>query len=336
MDPITHALLGAAVAAPRASSRKTLIFGALGALLPDIDVLTHFAANPLLFVQYHRQVTHSLLFAPLAALFLALPFHYIKKTRAEFGDIYLALLFGILSHDLLDACTSYGTQLYWPIATTRVAIDVFSIVDPFITLVLLWSVFWTWKKQNASSATWALFLLLAYFIFGNWQHTQALAAQKQMATLRQDNLSRGRVMPTFGNVFVWRSVYQTGDALQIDMIRVDPLGHWFVRQGTSMPMLKTATVQNPVLRKQLDLFSGFADGYVALFAGNTIGDLRYSATPEGLTPLWGLQFNEHSTTNPFRWQMNPPEQIETKLKNLWRDIISTKHLVPLPKEKVTL
>ena len=234
---------------------------------------------------------------------------------------------------MLDACTSYGTMLYWPFFKTRVALDALSIVDPIITVVLLLSILRTWIKQNASAATWALFFMLAYFMFGKWQHSQALEAQMQVASLRQQSISQGRVMPTLGNLFVWRSVYLTGDQIQTDMIRVDPRGFWHMRQGASMSLLKTSTVQNTALRNQLDLFSWFADGYIALFPGNLVGDMRYSDTPEGIKPLWGLQFNEHSTTNPFRWQMNRPDLFDTKLKNLWHDITSTKHLRPLPKAK---
>lgn len=331
MDPFTHALLGAAVASPRASSRKTLIIGALGGLLPDLDVLIHSPVNPLVSIEYHRHFTHSLIFAPVAALVLSLPFYYLKKTKAHFGEIFLALFLGILSHALLDACTSYGTMLYWPVAKTRVALDAISIVDPIITGVLLWSMIWTWIKQNSSPATWALFFMLAYFMFGKWQHSQALEAQTQLASLRQQPISHGRVMPTLGNVFVWRSVYLTGDQIQTDMLRIDPRGLWHMRQGTSIALLKTDTLQNQTLRSQLELFKWFADGYIALFPGNIVGDMRYSDTPEGIKPLWGLQFNEHSTSNPFRWKMNRPDHFETKLKNLWQDITSTKHLRPLPK-----
>lgn len=336
MDPFTHALVGAAIASPRASSRKCLIFGALGGLFPDIDVLIHSAANPLLFIEYHRQFTHSLAFAPVAALLLALPFHFIKKTRDHFGDFFLALLLGILSHDLLDACTSYGTQLYWPFANTRVAFDVVNIVDPIITLILLWSVFWTWKKNNSSSASWGLCFLFVYLVFGKWQNTQALAAQAQLASLREQPISHNRVMPTFGNIFVWRSIYQTGDDFQTDMIRVDPFGNQHVRQGYTQPILKIANLPNPVLKKQIELFSWFADGYIALYPGNVIGDLRYSFTPEGTTTIWGLQFNPLSSQQSLIWQQNKPKNVSDLLKSLWLDVISTKHLRALPKGKTTV
>ena len=38
---------------------------------------------------------------------------------------------GILTHGFLDACTSYGTSLFWPFSSTRVSWNVISIVDPF-------------------------------------------------------------------------------------------------------------------------------------------------------------------------------------------------------------
>ena len=45
---------------------------------------------------------------------------------------------GYATHGLLDSCTSYGTQLFWPFSDVRVAWDTMSIVDPLFT-VPYWS-----------------------------------------------------------------------------------------------------------------------------------------------------------------------------------------------------
>ena len=73
MDPITHAASGAVamLAMPnRPASRWAVPLAALAAASPDVDVL--MANTPLQFLLLHRGITHSLFFAPLLGLVLAL------------------------------------------------------------------------------------------------------------------------------------------------------------------------------------------------------------------------------------------------------------------------
>ena len=73
MDPITHAASGAVamLAMPhRPASRWAVPLAALAAASPDVDVL--MANTPLQFLLLHRGITHSLFFAPLLGLILAL------------------------------------------------------------------------------------------------------------------------------------------------------------------------------------------------------------------------------------------------------------------------
>ena len=44
---------------------------------------------------------------------------------------------GYSTHGLLDACTSYGTQLFWPFSNERISWNNISIVDPLFTIPVL-------------------------------------------------------------------------------------------------------------------------------------------------------------------------------------------------------
>ena len=44
---------------------------------------------------------------------------------------------GYATHAPLDCCTSYGTQLYWPFSSYRVAWHNVAVVDPVFSLALL-------------------------------------------------------------------------------------------------------------------------------------------------------------------------------------------------------
>src|SRR5687767_10225739 len=115
MDPVSHALLGAAgaLAIARSNLRLAALAGAAGALLPDIDVLIASDTDPLLQLEYHRQFTHSFAAAPIGAFLAAAVLWLLFRKRATLPQLYVPALAGYVSALLLDACTSYGTQLLW-------------------------------------------------------------------------------------------------------------------------------------------------------------------------------------------------------------------------------
>jgi len=137
MDPISQGTVGAVFAQSTANKNNIAKIGAIGFLAgvaPDLDVLIRSSTDPVLFLEYHRQFTHSLFFIPLGALIVsALVFPLVKKTL-NFKTTYLASFLGYATHGLLDACTSYGTLLFWPFSNERVTWNNISIVDPILTI----------------------------------------------------------------------------------------------------------------------------------------------------------------------------------------------------------
>ena len=75
MDPVSQGTVGAAFA--QSSANKTNIvkvgfIGFLAGLAPDLDILIRSESDPILFLEYHRQFTHSLFFIPFGSLIVAL------------------------------------------------------------------------------------------------------------------------------------------------------------------------------------------------------------------------------------------------------------------------
>lgn len=142
MDGLTHALLGATLAQLPSPHRcpqgrgQRLGLGALGGLFPDIDYAL-FPRWPLEFLAYwHQGPTHSLLLAPLWAGLLALVLRLHPALRIQGRGLFLFLFIGILSHDLLDALTGYGTQLLYPLSVVRFSADLLFVIDVYFTLLL--------------------------------------------------------------------------------------------------------------------------------------------------------------------------------------------------------
>ena len=75
MDPISQGTVGAAFAQSTASKNNIIRIGFIGflaALTPDLDVLIRSSDDPILFLEYHRQFSHSLFFIPFGSLFVAI------------------------------------------------------------------------------------------------------------------------------------------------------------------------------------------------------------------------------------------------------------------------
>ena len=142
MDPVSQGVLGASV--PGAVSNKkhvvaACLFGALAGMAPDVDSLIRSDTDPLLYLEFHRQFTHSLFFIPLGSLICAGALYYLlaRRWQISFKLTWLFCFLGYATHGLLDACTSYGTQLLWPFSNERFSFNTISIVDPLFTLPLL-------------------------------------------------------------------------------------------------------------------------------------------------------------------------------------------------------
>jgi membrane-bound metal-dependent hydrolase YbcI (DUF457 family) len=74
MDPVSQGTVGAAFAQGVSNKRsivKVSVVGFLAGLAPDLDVLIRSSTDPVLFLEYHRQFTHSLFFIPFGALLVA-------------------------------------------------------------------------------------------------------------------------------------------------------------------------------------------------------------------------------------------------------------------------
>ena len=136
MNPLTQSTFGGIFAQTVLSKDKLIyssIIGILAGLSPDLDILIRSSSDPLLKLEYHRQFSHSLIFIPIGAFGVSLLTHLIFRHKLSFFQNYISSFFGYATHGLLDACTSYGTQLFWPFSNHRYSWNNISIIDPILT-----------------------------------------------------------------------------------------------------------------------------------------------------------------------------------------------------------
>lgn len=141
MDSITQALLGAAVGEAilgKQIGRKGAILGAIVATIPDLDIIFLPFFSNIERISIHRGFSHSILFSIIATFILAFFLSKIKWTQyIASSRLKMFVFLALITHILLDAFTSYGTQLFLPFSNYRVSFDSINIIDPVYTVPLL-------------------------------------------------------------------------------------------------------------------------------------------------------------------------------------------------------
>jgi inner membrane protein len=236
-------------------------------MAPDLDLFVHASEDPILSWWLHRQFTHSLLFIPAGGLIVALILWIFYRRRYGFGWIYLAAAVGFATHGLLDAFTSYGTVLYWPFSSERIFWDILPIVDPVVTLFLLAGFLGSLWRRSAIPALVALLCVGAYTSLAYHQHHRGLGAQRYLAQSRGHELQHGRVMPTVGNILVWRSIYEDSGRIYADGLRLSLGGEEIVWEGGSEEKFQREKLSHvipsgSVLDRDLNRLQWFADDYL--------------------------------------------------------------------------
>ena len=141
MDSLTQIVLGASIAEATLGKKignKAIVLGAIAGTIPDLDIVTRFFVDDLSASVMHRGFSHSIIFPFVAAPILAwiLKKIYVNYSDVSFNDWLKMFFLAIITHPLLDAQTTWGTQLFWPFEL-RVAIENIFIVDPLYTLPFL-------------------------------------------------------------------------------------------------------------------------------------------------------------------------------------------------------
>ena len=298
MDLLTQGVLGAALAQAGSKQSETRLACGIGfaaGLLADVDALIRSTNDSLLTIEYHRHFTHSIFFVPLGALIAALILWPLLRKRISFKRLYVFSLLGYSLSGFIDACTSYGTHLFWPLSDERVSYHLISIVDPIFTLALIAAVVLAYRKRRAKIAQFGLMFAALYLAVGYIQMDRADSAIQQLAMQRGHTPTQLIVKPTFGNILLWRSIYKTDGRLYVDAVRMawqpkiyagDSVSQYDIDRNN--PSLDKASA----LYKDMQRFNFFSDGYIAGHPRkpNVLADMRYSIQPNGLEPLWGIEF----------------------------------------------
>ena len=301
MDPLTQGVLGATLAQScnkHSKAATAALLGFIAALIPDLDVFIRSGSDPLLFLEYHRQFTHSLVFIPVGGLLCALLVYLFLGKRLGISFKFAALFctLGYASHALLDACTSYGTELLWPFSEQRFAWNLISIIDPLYTLPLLTLVCLAVFKAKPRLAQIALLWALLYPGLGLVQRERAEAVGLLTAQQRGHQPVRLEAKPSFANLLLWKVVYESDQHYYVDAVRAGIKPRLIAGSAIKKLDIDSDLVwlsQQSQQYRDVERFRWFSNDYLAASPNNPlfISDVRYSLIPNEISPMWGIELS---------------------------------------------
>ncbi len=151
-----------------------MLWGALAQSVPDVDFIAGFWLNPAANLLAHRGFTHSLLFALLISIFLALiaeRWHRLQNISLKKWMQFFTMQ--MLIHIFIDAFNNYGVGWFEPFSHYRISFNTIFVADPFfsIWLGIAFIVLAILNRRNPKRKFWWRFgiilssLYLCYCIF---------------------------------------------------------------------------------------------------------------------------------------------------------------------------
>jgi inner membrane protein len=334
MDPLTQGLLGAAFGQAlygRALGRKAQVWGALLGMAPDLDVVAN-PMSPMAEWLWHRGPTHALWFGPVVGPLLG--FLLWKRKGGRFRDWAGLSAVALFTHPLLDAFTTYGTQLLAPFSRQRFGGDAVAIVDPLYSLVLALALaFGSWRGVSspaARRAAWAgLALSSAYVGLGLFVNQRAEAMARAQLAAEGVSVTRVSAYPTLFQLPFRRIVARSGDEVRVGWLSVlapRPIA-WERFEAASGSLVEAARET-----EEARVFEWFAMGESTPRLEPTTGgavvefdDLRYGFPGRPRDGLWGVRIRLDAAGRPSgpgeRFDRELPAPAPELLGRIWRETL---------------
>lgn len=223
MDSLTQIVLGAAVGEAvlgKKIGNRAMFWGAVAGTIPDLDVIARYLTDTITATETHRGFSHSILFAAGMAPLLGWFVHQLKK-RPDVGWRGWSWLFfwGLFTHPLLDAFTTWGTQLFWPF-DVRLAFNSIFVIDPLYTVPFLVCVIIAATRRRESLSRKRINYLGIYISTGYLMLTLVLKffAHKQVVeSLHEQQITYTKIStrPAPMNTILWNVNVDVGNTYLI-------------------------------------------------------------------------------------------------------------------------
>lgn len=233
MDILTHSLTGLFLgrAGLKRFSEQAPWILVLAANAPDIDVVT-LAGGQLNYLNYHRHLTHSLAGMPVMALLPVLAVRLFSRKPFRWLGAYGIALLAVASHLLLDLTNVYGIRLLLPFSSRWLRLDITSVVDLWIWVILLMGLAGPvlvrlvnaeiGARTKSGGRGFAIFSLLFLLLYNGGR---AVLHARAVATLESRMYAgaaprRVAALPGPVNPLAWRGLVETPDFYAVEDVNL--------------------------------------------------------------------------------------------------------------------
>ncbi len=321
MDPLTHAISGAALARAFPKQHlpaKQVFLLILLSMAPDLDIVLRPWSDEL-YLNHHRGLTHSILMLPLWSWLI---FSLLNRKSDSILPAYLIGL-ALLMHIMLDLITTFGTMILAPLSDWRASLDLVFIIDPLFSacllIPLLISLIPRFRYYARQLGIFSLVLMFSYLALAYHYQQQAIALAKSV----QHDASSYHALPLAFSPLNWQLIAQypdyyvrSGVNLQPGCTGIAPLfSQAFVERINSNRMstpdhIDWQRLANMRSVKNLSALPGtvfyewFASYPVVLEQNDEhiiFGDLAFGAGANGVDPSFELQVDLNSASQARAW-----------------------------------
>jgi len=218
MDSLTQIVLGAAVGEAvlgKKIGNKAMLYGAIAGTIPDLDVLASHFTDTVTALSIHRGFTHSIVFSVIfAPIFAYIVTRY--ETYKHFKNWCWLFFFAFITHPILDAHTTWGTQLFWPL-DIRLDFKTIFVIDPLYTLPFLGFLILTMFQKRTSKKRQLynkLGLIISTAYLALTFALKGLAFHQFVAALKSQKINYLQIdtRPAPLNTILWSANIETEDA----------------------------------------------------------------------------------------------------------------------------
>jgi inner membrane protein len=284
-DPFTHLMAGTLIA--KSGLRQhygwvALMTLMISATFPDIDVL-YRPDSSWKALLHHRGITHSLFGALILSFLIGGVIYFFAPLKRFWLLVGLSAL-GLCTHIFLDLCTSWGTQIFAPFSSKRYGWGLISIIDRYVLLILLVSVFLSLRggKRSATYSKLGLVIFGVYLLLALFANRSAY--RKIAADLGKEGIKSIRITPypsNFGPITRWYGVAE-GEKAFYYFPRVSIFSQNNDKHQTYPKIGSNRYIERALEDESGKLFRWFAD-YLFI-------DYRVAEKGKHIVEFWDLRF----------------------------------------------
>lgn len=297
MDSLTQALLGAttfALIKDKEIGKKSLLIGAIAGTIPDLDVFLSPFFNEVAFLTVHRSVSHSVGLAVILSIFLGWIFYKKMGKQSSVYSWMWAFFLAIMTHSLLDWCTTYGTKLMSPFHGHLFSTNNIHVLEPTYTLILLIGCLLLLFTKSINRQKVINNTLLFSSLFICWTFvSKGIANNRFVAEMDRQGIEYEKMMvsPTPLNSLLWHGIIKTTNGYYFGTYSLfDRRDHIEFYFKESKNEILERISENKLVRYYLDYTQGFPlinqdeNGSVSIYAVK-YGPINYFGEPEFVYPL---------------------------------------------------